>query len=134
MKWSEVSDSEKTRLIIEHVLKFPIFEKQPKMPLPVPLPIAFDDGMSELGFWQIWLDGDDPTTFCPWRSLVDAWWLVVDYLPHATVEIHHVPQAYNRCIIKPYEHDGVPIEVTTDRVIDTICIAVLRYYGVEVEP
>lgn len=141
MKWATVSDREKTRLILEHILKWTYFTDfdtyhsalwQTGEWVSVGNPVAF--WSEDRDQWSVqYQDHEDGEIFDPLHSMDTACMLPESpAFFGANTEIVCVPMAYWRCSID-FHQRGVYFHGYAAKPAEAICIAFLRAVGIDIE-
>lgn len=141
IRWSDTTDKEKTRLILEHVLgyfimpdstfKYGRFEMPSRQDIPAGFhwPIAFWN--SDVDWWQTRDIATDPVFFDPLRDLNDAWQLVerVTQPPQSQEEA----QQFRSTRFMFWFEKANLWACTREEAATALCVAALRACGMEVE-
>lgn len=146
MKWSEMSDKDKVKLILQYVIPHDmgddlIFKNgdidTPKGKRAINWPIAAWDEL--LARWQVAdIGSNGATIFDPLHDMNDAWSLLDNVTSHSdrfcgsSLTIPMLPSG-ERVYICRLNIYGREIVATVSTPMDAICIGLLREYGVEIE-
>jgi Phage ABA sandwich domain len=139
MKWSEMSDKDKVKLILQHVLSYEHIEEMyagMNLGLLSKFPVALWN--RKISQWQIGdVAGCYPRQFDPLRNMNDAWQIVEKlhekYDVCLMVKQGEVQQKYFFQLYDRNSHetqDGMQSNISMQ---DTICLAALDVCGVEIE-
>jgi Phage ABA sandwich domain len=140
MKWAEMHDKERVRLVLQHVMECFVLEasatgwRTPEIPKGEKAPIGFH---WPIAFWntdgECWMIRDiatDPTVFDPPHDMNDAW-QTIDYLDrpfyitrHSTDDVERI--AYYAVFGRL--PDVVDAQARTPQ--EAICLAALRAIGI----
>lgn len=141
IKWSDTTNREKTRLILEHIMKWTYFQRWEdyagekhwriaSQQTAITYPVAFWNDQTNQ--WSVFhQEEQDARPFDPLHSL-DAAWLVVERVTRPPQSREEAVQGANTQFMLWWIHVDL-WACTREAAANEICLAALKACGVEVE-